>query len=154
MNNKLKTIEELEIQLEAEHKAEMEAFKKLEMKREAEHEAKLKKIADMFINKESHQMINKHKEKFNELEQKHKQAREQYEQTLKPTKAENNKMKLLITKINNDASKVNELAKQFYCKIEEQKDEIIITKNPQLTDNEFSLLAGKLVITGFNVELY
>lgn len=62
-------------------------------------------------------------------------------------------MKLLITKINSDANTVIELAKQFYCKTKEQGDNIIITKNSQLTDDEFSVLAGKLVIKGFNVEL-
>ena len=61
-------------------------------------------------------------------------------------------MKLLVTKIN-DTSKVTELTKQFYCKTEKQGDNIIITRNTQLTDNEFSILAGKLVMSGFNLEL-
>lgn len=61
-------------------------------------------------------------------------------------------MKLLVTKINN-ANVIDELAKQFYCKAEAQKDKTIITKNPQLSENEFSVLAGKLVIAGFNVEM-
>lgn len=66
---------------------------------------------------------------------------------------EDKKMKLLVTKIN-DASTVIELAKQFYCKTEVQENEIIIIKNPQLTDDEFSVLAGKLVMSGFNVETW
>ena len=64
-------------------------------------------------------------------------------------------MKLLVTKTNYDASKAIELAAQFHCKTEaySQDDSITIIKNPQLTDNEFSALAGKLVIAGFTVEL-
>ena len=62
------------------------------------------------------------------------------------------KMKLLVTKINN-ASAVIALAKQFYCNAEAQEEKIIITKNPQLTGDEFSVLAGKLVMAGFNLEL-
>lgn len=62
-------------------------------------------------------------------------------------------MKLLITKINN-SNAIDELAKQFYCKAEKQKGKIIITKNSQLSENEFSALAGKLVLKGFNVELF
>lgn len=61
-------------------------------------------------------------------------------------------MKLLVTKINN-ANVIDELAKQFYCKAENHEGKIIVTKNSQLSENEFSVLAGKLVIAGFNVEL-
>ena len=61
-------------------------------------------------------------------------------------------MKLLVTKVNN-ANEVIALAKQFYCNAEVQEGKIIIAKNPQLTGNEFSVLAGKLVMAGFSLEL-
>lgn len=67
-------------------------------------------------------------------------------------------MKLLVTKINNIPKTINatfnviELANQFHCKIEPQGDNLIIIKNSQLTEDEFSILAGKLVLAGFNVE--
>ena len=61
-------------------------------------------------------------------------------------------MKLLVSKINNNPKTIIELAKQFHCKTEPQGDNLIIIKNSQLYEDEFGLLAGKLVIAGFNVE--
>lgn len=67
---------------------------------------------------------------------------------------------LLVIKIDNYkdkaaplTNKAFELASEFYCETEATAHNIFITKNSQLTDNEFSALAGKLVMSGFNVEL-
>lgn len=67
-------------------------------------------------------------------------------------------MKLLITKICKNAHNtpaLTTLADHFYCNIEANlpEDRVIITKNDQLTDDEFIVLAGNLVMYGFNVEL-
>ena len=66
-------------------------------------------------------------------------------------------MKLLITKIDDyNNRELSKLIDQFYCTIDilnTTEPKMIINKHPGLTDGEFSLLAGKLVIAGLNVEL-
>ena len=81
--------------------------------------------------------------------------KKQHKQTPQPEKEET---KLCVTKIHHNignATALSTLVGQFYCDIETNMptDSATITKNPQLTDNEFSALAGKLVMLGFNVEL-
>lgn len=89
-----------------------------------------------------------------------KQREEEFAQKCKEIEQEQKPMnskpqtKLLVTKINHSkAHKLYELTHQFYCDVVTQEEGLIIVKNEQLTDNEFSLLVGKLVMYGFNIEL-
>lgn len=62
-------------------------------------------------------------------------------------------MKLLVNKTICKERSAVAIAAEFYCKTEVQEAGLIITKNLQLSESEFSVLAGKLVMAGFKVEL-
>lgn len=63
-------------------------------------------------------------------------------------------MILIITDVTDQAlQEIQKMALSYGCKIENLDQKILIEKNSQISVQEFSLLAGKIVMTGSTVKL-
>lgn len=147
-------------ELEQQHKQKL---KQIEIESEQKYKQFLKdlKKQEERLDQKIEQVKQKYETAAKAQAKQRKQREEEFAQKCKEIeqgqKPMNSKLQteLIVTKINpNNASEIIKLAIQFYCEVGPNiEGKIIITKLPQLTDNEFSVLAGKLVMSGFNVEL-
>ena len=63
-------------------------------------------------------------------------------------------MILIITEATEAAAEqIKKLALSFGCKLHHSEQDILLEKNAQLSEQEFSILAGKIVMTGSTVKL-
>lgn len=61
-------------------------------------------------------------------------------------------MKLEIKNIGNNEATLKAIVKNYYCTVAINDDAAIVKKHDELTESEFKIVAGSLVMAGFLVQ--